>query len=441
MKEHARSPFGEPGAPGVVRLADSFASFLSRPSRRDGRLVVLLALALYFAALWAASLLVPYKVFWRNCLGVPALSPSFLDLRVITSAIECRERGYDPLVENPCDSLRRPMDYPRMWLELARIGVGERTANLTGCIEGVLFFASVFLFIGPVSLREGLCYAVVLCSPSVMLAVERGNNDIVIFALLCLSVFLLQHGPPFRLLGYAGLLFGGVLKLYPILAVAAVLKERPKVAIAVLLTAGVLFGAYVACTASDIAAIRAASLGVHSIAYGAVSLFILLRRAPDATNFPSLRMYAAAWISVAALAVAAWGLARWIQTRLDRSREVGGVGLDAFRCGAPIFLGTFAMGGSNSYRLIMLALVLPALLAWLRRADVLKYLAAANVFLIVLFVWTATLPVRFRFGMDKLASWCLFLLLAAAFLVTLPAWVQKLVGIPPLGESGSASEP
>jgi hypothetical protein len=74
--------------------------------------------------LWLVPLLIFVSAFssdwvtsWRT-LGVPAMTPHFLDLQSIPAAIETLHQGGDPLIANPADPTHRPMNYPRVWLYL-----------------------------------------------------------------------------------------------------------------------------------------------------------------------------------------------------------------------------------------------------------------------------------------------------------------------------------
>src|SRR5947207_15325254 len=76
---------------------------------------------------------------WRT-IGVPSITPCFMDLRVITSGVITLENGGDPLVSNPFDLKGRPLNYPRIWLILFSIlGINDRNVAALGIILGVVF--------------------------------------------------------------------------------------------------------------------------------------------------------------------------------------------------------------------------------------------------------------------------------------------------------------
>ena len=101
-----------------------------------GRLAVALLVCFYFALLIGLG----GRDQWAR-LGVPARSPSFLDMRSVTTGWECTRRGIDVLPLNPCDPLKRPANYPRVWMRLSFLGLGE------GSTVALALFVAAFLFI------------------------------------------------------------------------------------------------------------------------------------------------------------------------------------------------------------------------------------------------------------------------------------------------------
>jgi hypothetical protein len=102
-----------------------------------------------------------------------------------------------------------------------------------------------------------LLYGAAVCSPAVMLGVQRGNVDILLFALVVLAVVVSTQ----RLRGWvwanALVFLAAVLKLFPILAagflVRRVRRGAPAAATAVVLAA---FAVYVLATLGTIRAIN-----------------------------------------------------------------------------------------------------------------------------------------------------------------------------------------
>jgi hypothetical protein len=53
-------------------------------------------------------------------LQVPAMYPPFADLRTVQGALTSIARGFDPQITNPGDPWSRPMNYPMVWIKIAK---------------------------------------------------------------------------------------------------------------------------------------------------------------------------------------------------------------------------------------------------------------------------------------------------------------------------------
>src|SRR5258708_38772705 len=86
-----------------------------RPTRLDGRAVVLGAVLLWLAIPIIGALRGSSPQTWR-LLGVEPLSMSFGDFRGVAASWDSYREGFAPLWETPHDPWPRPMLYPRLWL-------------------------------------------------------------------------------------------------------------------------------------------------------------------------------------------------------------------------------------------------------------------------------------------------------------------------------------
>ncbi len=203
---------------------------LSTKTPIDGRLLVLISLTIYLSLIVISRVLTKSYEFW-SYFGVPARPRPFGDMRVITSGFECHRLGYDVIVENPCNPwpVFSQVNYPRIWMALAPLGLDQRHTIFIGIFFALMFFLMVFLIIRRLNYSEALIYSIVLCSPSVMLGVERGNNDLIIFVILSISLLLINSQKSiWRFLSYFAIMFAAILKLYPIFAFTVLLKEKKK---------------------------------------------------------------------------------------------------------------------------------------------------------------------------------------------------------------------
>lgn len=230
--------------------------------RVETRLVAAVALLVYFLAVVANG----GDRTWGS-FQVPAIFPGFEDARSVTAAWDCVRRGIHVLPADPCDPLGRPYYHPRLWLLPAHLGAGSGLSVVFGMSVVALFLVAALWLAGHgQALWEALVWAAALVSPAVMLGVERGNPDLLIFALLALSAALLVRSRP---LGAAALLVTAMLKLYPAAAFIALLLRPRRRALAALGAISLAFAAYVAVTFTDIRALAKALPTEAAYSFGA----------------------------------------------------------------------------------------------------------------------------------------------------------------------------
>lgn len=411
---------------------------VSGASSFDGRFVAVLVMTIYFVVLAVGGFIRPLAQVW-HLLGVPALSPSFSDARSITEGEAAYRNGIDPLAAPvPGDPWHRPMNYPRIWLGLAWLGVDEKNTSLLAILWIAFFWGSALALAGRIDAKEGACYGIFLCSPCAMLAAERGNNDLLIFSLVAAAVLFLKRRWSFA--ACLLIFFAALLKLYPIAAICSALGERKRRALSLIAGAFLLFLAYISLTWRSVVEIARSTPRPADFGYGRFTLFDLaghyLRH--KGIHLPHLLFSSIALAAlVAALAIAYLLARRW------RIGELGpSTSLDSFRAGASIYLCTFVIGNNWNYRLIFLLLLLPQLFAWSKasagQADFLRFLSKwllAGVFGMVWLPWfqvvleragQAVLPIK------EIVSWALFLSLTFLLLATTPEWTRRWIGIPDL---------
>ena len=105
------------------------------------------ALALLFVAMGVIVFfyIVGYEAGWRYW-NVPTISPPFADLRSLTHDARTAEMGLDPMIENPADPWRRPLNYPRIWQVLYALGLrAEHSVWLAVAFVSSFFLGLVFL--------------------------------------------------------------------------------------------------------------------------------------------------------------------------------------------------------------------------------------------------------------------------------------------------------
>lgn len=314
-------------------------------------------------------------------LGLPELSRWFMDSVVILAANDAVAAGLDPYKPLPYDLLHRPHVYSSWWLHLRHLGLTRGDNFLFGGAFVVVFLAVAGAMLRPKTLREALFFAALLLSPPTILAINRANNDLVIFALLGGPLLLLRdHNPAWKiaLLGAAVFAAAG-LKFYPIVAVAAfALIDRPltrALAVTFLVSAAALVVLWLERQGMATSRFTIPAT-LHVFGAGAVFHYHPLP-GPVTTALAALTLGAAAgWLVRRKLTVglnvpaAAPASARWL-----------------FAAGACLLLGCFLAGVSYAYRLIFVLWLCPWL--WhLSRQPATQRLGRLTLAVLLLSVWS-----------------------------------------------------
>lgn len=380
---------GEAGPDSVVRPATS------RLRDFDGRWLTAGIVALYFATVWICGARTDSVRVWDQ-VGVEVHSLRFADLRFLTAAVETHRAGGDPRVFNRCDPRLRRFNYPRIWLGLSKFNIGAEQTVPGGFLLATIFYIAVFFVAGRIAVAEGVVYALLLCSPAAILAVERGNIDLVIFPLIVLAAlqFEAKRGVYWS---YLPVTLASILKLYPVCAFALALRERRRYAFGIIALCFAAVAVYFYCIRGDIALMNAATPQIKEISYGRRVLFQELASR-------KLRVYVQLWSELGVISAVGLGA---IGQRFIRMPSLSTRGGPLLTTGAAIYAGTFAMLNSFNYRMIFLLLLIPQLLEWLkhRRSRAPAAFALFAIFYAMLF---ASAKYRFFFILKEAANWTVF---------------------------------
>lgn len=168
-------------------------------------------------AVWLALVfLVTHHDQWARLQGMHAWRwvewPPFHDQSVIYTAWDGAARGIDPLADR-----HYAFNYPRVWLAGRWLGLPMIPQVASGLLLAAGFLGAAAWVVAGRSFFAALTGALLVMSPPVIMAVERGNNDLIIF--------LLVLGAGLTLVGSRGwmrdglavgmLLLAGLLKYYP----------------------------------------------------------------------------------------------------------------------------------------------------------------------------------------------------------------------------------
>ncbi len=154
-----------------------------------------------------------------RAVGVNHYGVWFLDLHAILASGDAVAVGLDPYVANPLDYFGRPHGYSHWWLALGRMGFTRADTLLLGFLLGAGFFLTAIAALRPRRPCEVLWTILVLCSPPILLGLDRANIDLAMFILLAPVVpCLLSTQPGVRLIAVPLIIAATVLKAYPIVA-------------------------------------------------------------------------------------------------------------------------------------------------------------------------------------------------------------------------------
>lgn len=183
-------------------------------SGADGRVLLLLVLATFFGALWYWNRTQGWERAWQH-LRIPALA-DFVDTRAVLRAND-RFRAGEPMNQvSPDPNLVMPnsMTYPRTWLVFSYLGLTEASvypvalALIAGC------YGFSLLYMGRLSWGQAMLCLPVLISPALLLGVERGNVDLLMYLMVLGACWLFGRR---AVTGACAVLLGaGLLKLYPV---------------------------------------------------------------------------------------------------------------------------------------------------------------------------------------------------------------------------------
>lgn len=328
--------------------------------------------------------------FWPGLffsVGVNHLGVWFLDTFAILASNDAVARGLDPHVPNALDFLNRPHVYSHWWLQLHHVGLTRSHAFGLGLALVIGFLATALAGLRPRRREEFVFYAAVLFSSPVVLAVDRANNDLVIFVLLATVVpCLMSPVAAVRHLAVIPIVLAAGLKFYPAIAGLLLLaapdareaRRRVLLAVALLLAVGV------------------------SVAPDLARLSRIVPRAEGLMTFGSINLLEAFGLTGGLATLAGLGLAGLIAGGFLRARIFEGWTVApedraawlAFVLGAALLTGCFFTGTSYAYRWIFALWMVPLL--WSLPRDpaapaALRRLAGLTAALLIFVLWSDAL--------------------------------------------------
>ena len=149
--------------------------------------IAVVLLALLFFGHWLG-----WDLVWRS-FGVHPLHPEFFDSHAITDHAACAAKGFDPFVRNTCQPLTL-FNYPPIWLWLGHVGIEKSHAPWLAVLMAASALAVFVALLKGRSISDGLLASLAMVSPSMMMAYERGNIDLLILALVGSAALIFDEG-------------------------------------------------------------------------------------------------------------------------------------------------------------------------------------------------------------------------------------------------------
>jgi len=306
-------------------------------------------------------------------------SRPFVDWEAVYSSIQCSKLGINVFITNPCYTAwgNAPSDYSPLWLYATFIPVGLVWGSIVALSLCILFFISLALLPSPRNWTDLAVCLFATLSSAVVLGIERGNADLLMFLMVitgtCLGVLQL----PFRFAGYGLFALAGLLKFYPMVALIMVVRERFIVFLAVAIVTLSLLTLLVVMHFDDMLLMyqNLPTPSYFNLQWGSANLpaglghvaQVVLTRFlhvdPTTAGTVGLLTYTILWpvLTIVAVVTAIWASARW---RLqDALSEMPPRHAAFFVVGAAIICGCFFVGQSVVYRGVHLLLAVPGLLA------------------------------------------------------------------------------
>jgi hypothetical protein len=309
-----------------------------------------------------------------NKLGVFDYGMWFLDSYAILAASDTLQAGVDPVQPMALDIQHRAHIYSDWWYGVGRLGLTRDDNFLLGGLWVLAFVLATWIFLRPKTARETAWYLCLFISPPVLLAVNRANNDLVIFVLLVFAALILARQTLLRIAAaIAALAVATGLKYYPIVGGAVFLLVRPRWRlIATLFSAVVVLGAVLASVASALGRANLNGISASIYTFGAP---VILRD----LGWEGPRALGAGILIMAVLVTASifWRGLRAMDGARSPTTQA------AFVLGAAVLTGCFLTGISFAYRCAFLLLVAP----WLWEQRTLRADARLALWLTTAVMW------------------------------------------------------
>ena len=368
-------------------------------------------------------------VFLKGFLGVNIIpwhmSKAFADLVTITNTVDCAHVYNNPYLHGDCDPWGRMYNYPRIWLDVfSFLKLGKTSTIYLGFLYVILFIFCASKLNFRQNDKSLWFLFILLISPPIILLLERGNNDLLIFSTIILTNYGIkenQNLPESTRLYFPILVFFilGIFKIYPFILVFTILLEKISMTKKILI--GLLFilssCIYLYCIKDDLRFILKNTPNPSDMAYGRKVKFWIFNCSLELRNKIS--------ILITSIIILMALTTKFILSKQPFVKSINFHNSEIwlFTCGAIIYIGTFMIGNNYIYRIVFLLLCLPNLLSLAKHTQ-LKYFSFTILIMLALRFYYSTfesyLPFKQQFLLDLFLSWgILFSLMTLTLFYTL----------------------
>ena len=372
---------------------------------------------------------------YLSAVGVVPLHVPFGDFRTISEGVKFAEAGGDPYVDGRYEFMGRKFNYPPIWLKMSFLGLSPEAVSYVFFAFASLFAISLLLLFWEDKSRAWPLYFPFLFSPPVVLAMERCNNDLLMFFLVVLGVFVGRGWESCFKRWFGGCLFLGatLLKLFPVFSFYFFLRDNWKTSLLYLGPFAFLSGSYFVSIKPILDLIGENTPRGAYLSFGVQVIPTFLSKTyPDA----GFSQGVIPWILVAMIASACLILALRLGRQSLEAEGLHNYDADLFRVGGAIYIAVFLTGNSYDYRMMFLLLTLPFSfrVAFGSERSMRWFQFYLGVLLIGLWIneaaahyWSNGTLMEAGFFLNEIASWVLFFILCVSQFKMLPGFVRQLI--------------
>ena len=354
---------------------------LLKDTDTDFRFIPFGVVILYITSLILSELLLGSYSVLGNIFRIHPI-PYFVDLEILLCGIDAIREGLDPY-QALCFEGEAYFNYPYLWGVLSIFPFLSASNHIyIGFGLMLLFFVAIYFFIGKINFKSALIYSAILISPAVMLGVERGNSDLMIFLLLMIIPLIAYKS---KIVTSLLILLGSMLKIFPIGVIICLfnfrkndLKKTIVLAFGVLIT----FLVYVFIIFDNIVMVSEKTpRPFKEASYGLGGLPSFLKNYFKINDDNSIYIF----LGFTLFCIFSFTfLFRYLNNKTNQPTICESRTGIAYLIGSGIFLITCLIGYNWEYRLIFLIFTIPQILSW---SAVNRYFKLLLLIPFILLIW------------------------------------------------------